>query len=96
MSTPAQSQRVGTLELFFNLVFVFTVTRLVLVLEHEPNATGVARSALMLAVIFWMYGGYAWLSYDTFSWLLSRDEDVRHGWCLPCVVDVATTIGRGA
>ncbi len=54
--------RVSTLELFFDLVFVFTLTQLTSVLAHHPNGTGVLRVALMLVVIWWMYGGYAWLT----------------------------------
>jgi low temperature requirement protein LtrA len=54
--------RVSTLELFFDLVFVFTITQLTAVLAHDPNGVGVLRVGLMLVVIWWMYGGYAWLT----------------------------------
>jgi low temperature requirement protein LtrA len=54
--------RVSTLELFFDLVFVFTITQLTGVLSDEPTSEGVARVVLMLGIIFWMYGGYAWLT----------------------------------
>jgi len=54
--------RVSTLELFFDLVFVFTITQLTTVLVREPNWRGVLQVFLMLAVIWWMYGGYAWLT----------------------------------
>ena len=54
--------RVSTLELFFDLVFVFTVTQLTTVLVGEPNGHGVLQVFLMLGVIWWMYGGYAWLT----------------------------------
>ena len=51
--------RVTTLELFFDLVFVFTVTQLTEVLFEEPNGRGLFQVVLMLGVIWWMYGGYA-------------------------------------
>jgi low temperature requirement protein LtrA len=54
--------RVSTLELFFDLVFVFTVTQLTTVLAQHLDAVGAARVLLMLGVIWWMYGGYAWLT----------------------------------
>ena len=54
--------RVSTLELFFDLVFVFTITQLTSVLAHHPNGIGVLHVGLMLVVIWWMYGGYAWLT----------------------------------
>jgi len=54
--------RVSTLELFFDLVFVFTITQLTTVLVSHPDGVGVLRVSLMLVVIWWMYGGYAWLT----------------------------------
>ena len=54
--------RVSTLELFFDLVFVFTITQLTSVLARHPNGLGVLHVGLMLVVIWWMYGGYAWLT----------------------------------
>jgi low temperature requirement protein LtrA len=55
-------ERVSTLELFFDLVFVFTITQLTAVLAHDPDLLHLLRVAVMLAIIFWMYGGYAWLT----------------------------------
>jgi low temperature requirement protein LtrA len=55
-------ERVSTLELFFDLVFVFTITQLTAVLSDDPTLRGLLRVVLMLGVIFYMYGGYAWLT----------------------------------
>ncbi len=55
-------ERVSTLELFFDLVFVFTITQLTAVIGEDPTWCSALRAAVMLAVIFWMYGGYAWLT----------------------------------
>jgi low temperature requirement protein LtrA len=57
-----QPERVTTLELFFDLVFVFTLTQLTTVLFEAPNARGLLRVVVMLGVIWWMYGGYAWMT----------------------------------
>jgi low temperature requirement protein LtrA len=54
--------RVSTLELFFDLVFVFTVTQLTAALVDHLTVAGLLRVFLMLGVIWWMYGGYAWLT----------------------------------
>lgn len=56
------AQRVSPLELFFDLVFVFTITQLTNVLVRQPSWKGLLQVSLMLGVIFWMYGGYAWLT----------------------------------
>ena len=57
-----QAGRVSTLELFFDLVFVFTITQLTAVLSDDPTLRGLLRVVLMLGVIYYMYGGYAWLT----------------------------------
>ena len=54
--------RVSTLELFFDLVFVFTITQLTDVLAHHLEFGALGEVALMLGLIWWMYGGYAWLT----------------------------------
>ena len=52
---------VTSLELFFDLVFVFTITQLTAtVLPGGWALTG--RTALLLLILWWMYGGYAWLT----------------------------------
>jgi low temperature requirement protein LtrA len=56
------TQRVTTLELFFDLVFVFTVTQLTAVLTHDLTWSALGQVMLMLGLIWWMYAGYAWLT----------------------------------
>jgi len=57
-----QPPGVSALELFFDLVFVFTITQLTTVLTQEPTWNGLLRVMLMLGIICWMYGGYVWLT----------------------------------
>src|SRR5688500_16446505 len=59
---PEQEVRVSTLELFFDLVFVFTITQLTAILAHHPDGEHLLQVVLMLGVIWWMYGGFAWLT----------------------------------
>ncbi|MFD1931981.1 MULTISPECIES: low temperature requirement protein A [Nonomuraea] len=73
-TSPDQVLRVSTLELFFDLVFVFTVTQLTTLLvdgfkdgapgvqDHGGPAAGALRVLLVFGVIWWMYAGYAWLT----------------------------------
>lgn len=58
----ARVSRVTTLELFFDLVFVFTLTQLTQLLEHDLSLAGVGRAFLLFVVLWWMYGAYAWLT----------------------------------
>jgi low temperature requirement protein LtrA len=55
-------ERVSTLELFFDLVFVFTITQVSTVIVESPSVEGIARAAIQLGVIYWMYDGYAWMT----------------------------------
>jgi low temperature requirement protein LtrA len=53
---------VSTLELFFDLVFVFAITQLTAVLADDPTPLGVLRVLLVFGVLWWMFGGYVWLT----------------------------------
>ena len=50
------------MELFFDLVFVFTITQLTAVLAAELTWARAGSALLMLGIIYWMYDGYAWLT----------------------------------
>ena len=54
--------RVSTLELFFDLVFVFVITQLADTLYERTTAATFGNVVLMLFVVWWMYSGYAWLT----------------------------------
>ena len=65
MTTPAPNApvtRVSTLELFFDLVFVFAITQVSHLFGHAHGAIDFARAFFVLTVVWWMYGGYAWLT----------------------------------
>lgn len=55
-------RQVSTLELFFDLVFVFTLTQLTHLLTEKLNPLGIVQVLLIFGVSWWMYGGYAWLT----------------------------------
>lgn len=65
-----QPVRVTTLELFFDLIFAFTLTQLAVVLgSGMTDLTSLGRHVLRVLLIFgllwWMYSGYAWLTNTT-------------------------------
>jgi low temperature requirement protein LtrA len=51
-----------TLELFFDLVFVFALTQITALMAHDPTAEGLLRGVLLIAVVWWCWVGYSWLS----------------------------------
>jgi low temperature requirement protein LtrA len=59
---PDRSARVSTLELFFDLVFVFTITQLTNVLVSGGDYEAIVQVVVMFLVIWWMYDAYAWLT----------------------------------
>jgi low temperature requirement protein LtrA len=55
-------ERVSTLELFFDLVFVFAITQITGAISHEPTAVALGRAVLVFAMLWWAWGAYAWLT----------------------------------
>jgi low temperature requirement protein LtrA len=54
--------RVSTLEIFFDLVFAFTLTQLTSVLATRLSWLAVLQVLLVFGLLWWMYGAYAWLT----------------------------------
>jgi low temperature requirement protein LtrA len=54
--------RVTTLEIFFDLVFAFTLTQLTSVLAAHASWLAVFQVLLIFGLLWWMYGAYAWLT----------------------------------
>lgn len=89
--------RVSTLELFFDLVFVFTITQLTVLLADDLSLRGAGQVVLIFTVLFWMYGGYAHLTNQ-----VPPDRTIRRvllmlamGAFLVCALAVPTAFGAG-
>ncbi len=89
--------RVSTLELFFDLVFVFTITQLTVLLADDLSLRGAGQVVLIFTVLFWMYGGYAHLTNQ-----VPPDRTVRRvllmlamGAFMVCALAVPTAFGTG-
>jgi low temperature requirement protein LtrA len=57
-----EGERVTPLELFFDLVFVLAITQCTALMADEPTWRGIAKGILVLAVLWWSWVGYAWLT----------------------------------
>lgn len=64
-----EDQRVTFVELFFDLVFVFSVTQVVGLLHHHLDWTGVGQTIL----VFWL----VWWGWSQFTWALNA-ADTTH------------------
>lgn len=69
-TAPDAELRVSTIELFFDLVFVFTITQLTSLLVDDFTrqdgegftGQGTVQAVLIFGLLWWMYSGYAWLT----------------------------------
>jgi low temperature requirement protein LtrA len=57
----SEGARVTSLELFFDLVFVYAITQITQFMASDPTGRGVLRGMLMLAILWWCWSGYCWL-----------------------------------
>jgi low temperature requirement protein LtrA len=57
-----QTERVTPLELFFDLVFVLALTQCTALMAADPTWRGLGKGVLVLAVLWWSWVGYAWLT----------------------------------
>ena len=57
-----QREAVKPLELFFDLVFVLGFTQCTALMVGDPSWTGVVRGLAVLAVLWWAWTCYAWLT----------------------------------
>src|ERR687894_1808011 len=58
----AGEKRVAPLELFFDLVFVFALTQVTKLMSDKPTWEGLGEGMLVLALLWWAWGAYAWLT----------------------------------
>ncbi|TCO52106.1 low temperature requirement protein LtrA [Kribbella antiqua] len=56
-----EDHSVTTLELFFDLVFVFALTQITALMAHDLNWHGVLRGVLLTGVLWWSWIGFSWL-----------------------------------
>ncbi|MEU0793600.1 low temperature requirement protein A [Amycolatopsis sp. NPDC005961] len=56
-----EDHRVSTIELFFDLVFVYAITQTTQLMADHLSPMGVGQGLAMLAVLWWCWCSYAWL-----------------------------------
>jgi low temperature requirement protein LtrA len=57
-----EERKTSYLELFFDLVFVFAITQVTSLILEDTSAAGFVRSALVLALVWWAWSAYAWMT----------------------------------
>ncbi len=56
-----EDHSVTTLELFFDLVFVFALTQITALMAHDLSWQGVLRGLLLIGLLWWSWIGFSWL-----------------------------------
>jgi low temperature requirement protein LtrA len=60
--TSREGDRVTTLELFFDLAFVFAFTQLSRLMAQQHDALGILQALVILALLWWAWTSYGWLT----------------------------------
>lgn len=60
--TSEEGHRVTTLELFFDLAFVFAFTQLSRLMAQQHDALGIVQALVILALLWWSWTAYGWLA----------------------------------
>jgi low temperature requirement protein LtrA len=68
-----REERVGFIELFFDLVFVFAVTQISHGLIAHPDPAGFVHALMLLLAIWWVWVDTAWVT----NWIDVRHMEVR-------------------
>ncbi len=58
--TPGQERRTSSVELLWDLVFVFAVTQVTTLLLHHLSWAGFGRAMLIMALVWWAWSAFVW------------------------------------
>ncbi|WP_255540388.1 low temperature requirement protein A [Micromonospora sp. 4G55] len=61
----ARDHPATTFEIFFDLVFVFALTRIIAFMGQPPSPQSMARGLLLLVLLWFSWSSYAWLGNQT-------------------------------
>ena len=91
-------ERVTPLELFFDLIFVLAITQCTALMAHENSWAGLVKGVLVLAILWWAWVGYAWLTsvVDPEEGIVRAVIFAAMAALLVCALCVPTVFGDGA
>jgi low temperature requirement protein LtrA len=77
----APERETSSVELLWDLVFVFAVTQVTTLLAHQPSWVGFGRSMIVLALVWWAWSAFVWASNA-----LEADSRLLRGFLLAATV----------
>jgi low temperature requirement protein LtrA len=93
-----KTRNASTLELFFDLVYVFAITQVVSFIHEDPTVTGFAQGAFLLGLLWWTWSIYTW----TTNWTGTEGVPIRlfllaaMGATLLMALEVPDAFGEGS
>jgi low temperature requirement protein LtrA len=93
-----EGRNASTLELFFDLVYVFAITQVVSLIHETPTVGGFASGALLLWLLWWTWSIYTW----TTNWTGTDGVRIRlfilaaMGATLLMALEVPDALGDGS
>ena len=93
-----EGRNASTLELFFDLVYVFAITQVVSLIHEDPTVGGFAKGAFILALLWWTWSIYTW----TLNWTGTEGVPIRlfllaaMGATLLMALEVPDVFGEGS
>jgi low temperature requirement protein LtrA len=97
-TTSGSRRAASTLELFFDLVYVFAITQVVGLLHDGASVTALAQGALLLWLLWWTWSTYTW----TTNWSGTDGSGIRlfilaaMGITLLMALSIPTAFGEGS
>jgi low temperature requirement protein LtrA len=91
-----RERRVSSIELFFDLVFVFAFTQVTTFWLEHASWGGLGRGLLVLLVLWWVWASYAWLTNaaDAEAGLVSTVLLIAMGALFIVALSVPDALGR--
>jgi len=93
-----EGRNASTLELFFDLVYVFAITQVVSLIHEDPTVIGFAKGAFILGLLWWTWSIYTW----TLNWTGTEGVPIRlfllaaMGATLLMALEVPDVFGEGS
>ena len=93
-----EGRSASTLELFFDLVYVFAITQVVSLIQEDPTFNGFVKGAFILGLLWWTWSIYTW----TTNWTGTEGGPIRlfllaaMGATLLMALEVPDAFGEGS
>jgi low temperature requirement protein LtrA len=90
IETVTEDARVTPIELFFDLVFVFSLTKVTSLMTRNLTGQGILRGMMVLCLLWWCWVGFAWVGN-----VMRADEGIGRVAMFGCVPEAFVDLTGG-